>query len=70
MNNTNTPRRVAQSFSPEEVQILDMLLRAALTGSDVKIITRRPAFKNLARKALVMRQRVEQLLPAEEESAE
>jgi hypothetical protein len=65
-----TDRRIAQSFSAEEVQIMDLMLRAMMTGGDVKIIARRPAFKNLARKIVVMRQKLEQPVKAEETEQE
>ena len=59
---TRVPRVAAsQSFSEEEAQLLDRLLKTLQYGGDVSVMMRQPAFGSICRKAVAMRLRVEEL---------
>lgn len=47
----------SQSFTAEEIALLDQMLRAARRGGDASVMARHPAFGSLCRKVQVMNKR-------------
>ena len=61
-DNQALPRLAAsQSFTGDEVRLLDQILSTLLRGGDMRILTKSPAYGGLMRKAGAMRRRVEEV---------
>jgi hypothetical protein len=52
------PNAASQSFSAVEVDVLDQMLKGLLSKRDLTQVVRSEAFRNVARKVGVMRERV------------
>ena len=62
--------RVSQSFSEDELNAADELVRAMLRGGDPSQVTRRPGFASLATKFAGMKARIAEQKRAKENASE
>lgn len=73
-NGKNDPPRLAasQSFTPDQVAVLEHFVSHALSSrcGDLRVLSRTPAFSEVARKVQAMRQRVDEVRRARLQSAE
>jgi hypothetical protein len=53
--------RISNSFSEDEVQVLDFITQTLLRGGDPRIATRNKAFGSVCRKVLAMKSKVNEL---------
>jgi hypothetical protein len=63
--------RISNSFSEDEIQVLDFITQTLLRGGDPRIATRNKAFGSVCRKVIAMKAKVNELKqrPAREESS-
>jgi hypothetical protein len=63
--------RISNSFSEDEIQVLDFITQTLLRGGDPRIATRNKAFGSVCRKVIAMKAKVHELKqrPAREESS-
>ena len=50
-------KRISNSFSPEEIEILDFTFSTLLRGGDARVITRKKGFPGLLKKVADMKKR-------------
>lgn len=63
--------RISNSFSEDEIQVLDFITQTLLRGGDPRIATRNKAFGSVCRKVIAMKAKVNELkqrAPREESS--
>lgn len=53
--------RISNSFSEDEVQVLEFITQTLLRGGDPRIATRNKAFASVCRKIIAMRAKVNEL---------
>jgi hypothetical protein len=63
--------RISNSFSEDEIQVLDFITQTLLRGGDPRIATRNKAFGSVCRKVIAMKAKVNELKqrPAREQSS-
>jgi hypothetical protein len=63
--------RISNSFSEDEIQVLDFITQTLLRGGDPRIATRNKAFGSVCRKVIAMKAKVHELKqrPVREESS-
>jgi hypothetical protein len=63
--------RISNSFSEDEIQVLDFITQTLLRGGDPRIATRNKAFGSVCRKVIAMKAKVHELKqrPTREESS-
>lgn len=63
--------RISNSFSEDEIQVLDFITQTLLRGGDPRIATRNKAFGSVCRKVIAMKAKVSELKqrPAPQESS-
>lgn len=52
-------KRISNSFSPEEIEILDFTFNTLLRGGDPKVVIRKKGFPGLLKKVADMKKRSE-----------
>ena len=53
--------RISNSFSEDEIQVLDFITQTLLRGGDPRIATRNKAFGSVCRKVIAMKAKVNEL---------
>jgi len=63
--------RISNSFSEDEIQVLEFVTQTLLRGGDPRVATRNKAFPSLCRKVMAMKAKVKELKqrPAQLESS-
>lgn len=61
--------RISNSFSEDEIKVLDLMQQTALRGGSLAVVARHPAFASLCRKIHAMKSKVNELKRASHEQS-
>jgi hypothetical protein len=61
--------RISNSFSEDEIKVLDLMQQTALRGGSLAVVARHPAFASLCRKIHAMKSKVNELKRATHEQS-